>query len=177
MGYTSEDHRPEDRQEGATVGDPQHPQHADGQPEEGQAEELLRRALLAPDAAAAVALKVHGLTLADQLTVVFHGRRDLGTIQTYVANGGHGEGDQLGARDLLRVPVDLDLGETETRDEAREAYAAQARTLRDALQAADTVLAIWAGPLSELAECEVAVHRSVDLDVPLPAHRLMPVAL
>jgi hypothetical protein len=151
-------------------------QHADRH-DEGLAEELLRRALLDPDAAAAVALRVQGLALAEKLTVVFHGRRDLGTIQTYVANGGHGEGDQLGARDLLRVPVDLDLGETHTREEAQEAYAEQARTLRDALQAADTVLAIWAGPLADVTESEVAVLRSVDLDVPLPAHRLMPVAL
>jgi hypothetical protein len=151
-------------------------QHAEGQ-NDGDAEELLRRALLDPEAAAAVALRVQGLALAEKLTVVFHGRRDLGTIQTYVANGGHGEGQTLGARDLLRVPVDLDLGETFTREEAQEAYEAQARTLRDALQAADTVLAIWAGPLADVAESEVDVLRSVDLDVPLPAHRLMPVAL
>jgi hypothetical protein len=149
----------------------------DAQPDEGLADELLRRALLDPDAAAAVALKVHGLALADELTVVFHGRRDLGTIQTYVANGGHGEGERLGARDLLRVPVDLDLAETHTRAEAEEAYAEQARTLRDALQAADTVLAIWEGPLRDMAESAVAIVRSVDLEVPLPAHRLMPVAL
>jgi hypothetical protein len=155
----------------------QHPDRHDERPDEGLADELLRRALLDPDAAAAVALKVKGLALAEQLTVVFHGRRDLGTIQTYVANGGHGEGDQLGARDLLRVPVDLDLAETHTREEAKEAYEAQARTLRDALQAADTVLAIWAGPLRDVAESQVGVLRSVDLDVPLPAHRLMPVAL
>jgi hypothetical protein len=145
--------------------------------DDGQADDLLRRALLDPEAAAAVALKVHGLALAEELTVVFHGRRDLGTIQTYVANGGHGEGEKLGARDLLRVPVDLDLGETHTRAEAQEAYAAQARTLRDALQAADTVLAIWAQPLEEVAESYVTLQRSVDLDIPLPAHRLMPIAL
>lgn len=145
--------------------------------DDGQAEDLLRRALLDPDAAAAVALKVHGLALADELTVVFHGRRDLGTIQTYVANGGHGEGEKLGARDLLRVPVDLDLAETHTRAEAQEAYALQARTLRDALQAADTVLAIWAAPLEQVAESHVTLVRSVDLDIPLPAHRLMPIAL
>src|SRR3954453_2708608 len=151
-------------------------QHAEGQPD-GDAEELLRRALLDPEAAAAVALKVQGLALADQLTVVFHGRRDLGTIQTYVANGGHGEGQTLGARDLLRVPCDLDLGETHTRAEARDAYEAQARTLHDALQAADTVLAVWAGPLADVAESHVDVVRSVGLDVPLPAHRQMPVAL
>jgi hypothetical protein len=148
------------------------PQH-----EDGDADDLLRRALLDPGAAAAVALKVDGLALADALTVVFHGRRDLGTIQTYVANGGHGSGERLGARDLLRVPVDLDLAETHSRSEAQEAYAAQARTLRDALQAADTVLAIWAEPLEKVAESHVTLVRSVDLDVPLPAHRLMPVAL
>jgi hypothetical protein len=148
-------------------------QHGDEQ----AADELLRRALLDPEDAAAVALKIHGLSLVDELTVVFHGRRDLGTIQTYVANGGHGEGEKLGARDLLRVPVDLDLGETHTRVEAQEAYTAQARTFRDALQAADTVLAIWAKPLEDVAESYVTLVRSVDLDIPLPAHRLMPVAL
>jgi hypothetical protein len=157
--------------------DAQHPDPQDDAPGDGSAEDLLRRALLDPDAAAAVALKVGGLALSDALTVVFHGRRDLGTIQTYVANGGHGEGERLGARDLLRVPIDLDLAETHTREEAQEAYAAQARTLRDALQAADTVLAIWEGPLRDVAESGVAIVRSVDLDVPLPAHRLMPVAL
>ena len=39
-----------------------------------------------------MALRVPGLPLCDTLTVVFHGRRDLGTIQTYVAHGGHGAG-------------------------------------------------------------------------------------
>jgi hypothetical protein len=157
--------------------DEQHQDRQDDRPGEGLADELLRSALLDPDAAAAVALKVHGLAVAEQLTVVFHGRRDLGTIQTYVANGGHGSGERLGVRDLLRVPCDLDLGESHTRAEAEEAYAAQARTLRDALQMADTVLAIWEGPLRDVAESAVGVVRSVDLDVPIPAHRLMPIAL
>jgi hypothetical protein len=157
--------------------DEQHPDRQDDVPGEDLADELLRRALLDPEAATAVALKINGLALVDALTVVFHGRRDLGTIQTYIANGGHGEGEQLGARDLLRVPVDLDLGEAYTREEAEDAYAAQARTLRDALQAADTVLAIWEGPLRDVAESDVQLVRSVDLDIPLPAHRLMPVAL
>lgn len=144
---------------------------------DGLAEDLLRRALLDPERSAAVAMRVRGLALADTLTIVFHGRRDLGTIQTYVANGGHGEGAKLGAGDLLRVPVDLDLADAEGRDQAEHAYAVQARTLRDALQAADAVLSVWREPLSELAGSEVGVDRSVDLDVPVPAHRLMPVAL
>src|SRR6185295_12821072 len=129
------------------------------------------RALIDPEASVAVALKVNGLALADALTVVFHGRSDLGTIQTYVAHGGRGAGE------LLRVPCDLDLGDAESRDEAEEAYVAQARTLRDALVAADTVLAIWQAPFADLAEGEIAVSRSIDLGVRLPAHRLMPIAL
>jgi hypothetical protein len=145
--------------------------------EQDDAEDLLRRALIDADRSAAVALKVEGLALAQALTVVFHGRSDLGTIQTYVANGGHGAGVALGAADLLRVPCDLDLGEAESLLEAEELYADQARALRDALTAADTVLAVWREPLQELAEAEVAVDRSIELQVRLPAHRLMPVAL
>src|SRR5919109_897112 len=116
------------------------------------AEELLRRALIDPDASVAVAMRVGGLALADTLTIVFHGRADLGTIQTYVADGGRGAGSAIGADELLRVPCDLDLADAESRDEAEEAYAEQARTLRDALLAADTVLAIWREPLEAIAE-------------------------
>jgi hypothetical protein len=141
------------------------------------AEELLRRALVDPEAAVAVALRVEGLALADRLTVVFHGRADLSTIQTYVAHGGHGAGDAIGAGELLRVPCDLDLADAETRHDAEQAYAEQARTFRDALLAADTVLAVWREPLEELADGRVAVDRSVELGVRVPAHRLMPVAL
>jgi hypothetical protein len=142
-----------------------------------ESEDLLRRALIDPDASVAVAMRVGGLSLAQSLTIVFHGRADLGTIQTYVAHGGRGAGSAIGADELLRVPCDLDLGDAGTRDEAEEAYAGQARTLRDALLAADTVLAIWREPLEALAEAPVGVDRSVDLQVRLPAHRLMPVAL
>ena len=60
------------------------------------------------------------------------------------------------------MPCDLDLGEAATRDEAEELYAEQARALRDALIAADTVLAVWREPLEELAEAEVTLDRSVD---------------
>ena len=141
------------------------------------AEELLRRALLDDDASAAVALKVDGLALAQALTVIFHGRRDLGTIQTYIVNGGRGAGMAVAADELLRVPCDLDLGDAESRDEAADLYAEQAGALRDALVAADTVLSVWRGPLEALAESEVGVDRSIQLPVRLPAHRLMPVAL
>jgi hypothetical protein len=144
---------------------------------EDDPDDLLRRALIDPDASLAVALKVDGLALADTLTVVFHGRADLGTIQTYVAHGPLGAGTAVAADALLRVPVDLDLGDAESRDEAEEAYVEQARTLRDAILAADTVLAIWREPLAELAESRVGIDRSIDLGVRLPAHRLMPVAL
>lgn len=139
------------------------------------AEELLQRALLDPDASAAVALRVDGLPLSRALTVVFHGRRDLGTIQTYVAHGGRGAGDAIGAGELLRVPCDLDLADAGSREEAEHLYAEQARALRDALQAADTVLVLWREALAGLGE--VGVDRSVELRLSLPAHRLMPVAL
>src|SRR5918911_59515 len=144
---------------------------------EDDADDLLRRALIDPEASVAVALKVNGLPVSQALTVVFHGRADLGTIQTYVAHGPRGAGSAIGADELLRVPCDLDLGDAETRDQAEEAYAEQARTLRDALLAADSVLAIWREPLQALAEAPVDVDRSVGLQVRLPAHRLMPVAL
>jgi len=145
--------------------------------DDDRSDDLLRRALLDAEASAAVALRVEGLPLAEALTVIFHGRRDLGTIQTYVAHGGRGAGTAVRADELLRVPCDLDLGDAGTRNEAEEAYAEQARVLRDALLAADTVLAIWREPLQDIAEARVGVDRSVDLQVRLPAHRLMPVAL
>ena len=152
-------------------------QDPDDRFEDEAAEELLRRALLDADAAAAVSLKVDGLSLADAMTVVFHGRRDLGTIQTYVAHGPHGAGDAIAAADLLRVPCDLDLHAAHDRDEAEEIYTEQAAALRDAIVAADTVLSVWIEPLAELADQAVAVDRSVELQLRLPAYRLMPVAL
>jgi hypothetical protein len=142
-----------------------------------ESEELLRRALLDAQAAASVALKVQPLSTCEALTIIFHGRRDLGTIQTYVAHGGLGTGERVGARDLLRVPCDLDLGDAGDRDEAEELYASQAKALKDAITAADTVLAVWREPLEEVAGSAVGVDRSIELPVQLPAHRLMPVAL
>jgi hypothetical protein len=141
------------------------------------ADDLLRRALLEPGASAAVALRVGNLPLSDSVTVVFHGRRDLGSIQTYVARGRHGTGAALGANELLRVPCDLDLGDAEDRDEAERLYAEQAAAMRDALAAADTVLAIWKEPFEDLAHAHVSVDTRIELDVDLPAHRLLPTAL
>ncbi|HEY3021497.1 MAG TPA: hypothetical protein VGJ32_14970 [Solirubrobacteraceae bacterium] len=145
--------------------------------DDDRSDELLARALLDAGASAAVALKVGGLSLAEALTVIFHGRRDLGTIQTYVTHGGRGAGSAVRADELLRVPCDLDLAEAGDREEAEELYAEQARALRDALVAADTVLAVWREPLAELADGNVGVDRSIDIRLRLPAHRLMPVAL
>src|SRR5262245_12098862 len=141
------------------------------------ADELLRRALLDSEATAAVALRVAGLPLCEQLTVVFHGRRDLGTIQTYVTNGGRGAGAAVTADELLRVPCDLDLAGAEDREEAEHLYAEQAAAMRDALVGADTVLDIWREPLEDLAHSRVEVDRRIVLDVDLPAHRLLPAAL
>src|SRR6476619_8370807 len=134
------------------------------------ADDLLRRALIDAEASAAVARRVKGLPLCEELTVVFHGRRDLGTIQTYVAHGGRGAGASVAAGELLRVPCDLDLGAAEDREEAEALYAEQAAALRDALVGADTVLDIWREPLEELAHAHVQVDRRIDLNVRLPAH-------
>ncbi len=140
-------------------------------------DDLLRRALTDDDEAAAVALKVRGLPVCDSVTVIFHGRRDLATLQTYVTPGVRGAGAAVRADELLRVPCDLDLADADDRDEAELLYAEQARALRDAMVGAATVLSVWAEPLEEMAEGRVAVDRSVTLDVELPAHRLLPVAL
>ena len=76
-----------------------------GQPnDDGAAEELLRAALLDDSSAVAVSLKVQGLPLSDSMTVIFHARRDLGTLQTYVTWGALGAGSTVSAGELLRVP-------------------------------------------------------------------------
>jgi hypothetical protein len=145
--------------------------------DEDHPEELLRRALIDTEASAAVALRVGGLPVCEQLTVVFHGRRDLGTIQTYVAHGGRGAGTAVAADELLRVPCDLDLGGAEDREEAEHLYAEQAAAMRDALVGADVVLDLWREPLEDLAGAPVVVDRRLELGVRLPAHRLLPAAL
>ena len=144
---------------------------------EEHADDLLKRALIDAEAAASVALRVAPLTLSETLTVVFHGRRDLGTIQTYVTHGGRGAGDAVGKDELLRVPCDLDLAAAGDRDEAEHLFAEQAGALRDALVGADTVLDIWREPLEDLAHDRIRVDRRINLNLRLPAHRLLPTAL
>jgi hypothetical protein len=145
--------------------------------QEGDADELLRRALLDDSASVAVSLRVDGLPLSDAVTVIFHARRDLGTLQTYVAPGSRGAGSTVSASELLRVPCDLDLGDAEDRDEAERLYVEQATALRDALVGADLVLDVWREPLSDMVGTGVEVDRSVELSVRLPAPRLLPTAL
>ena len=144
---------------------------------EDGAEELLRRALLDDSAAVAVSLRVGGLPVSEAVTVIFHGRRDLGTLQTYVTSGSLAAGATVSAGDLLRVPCDLDLADAEDRAEAEQLYLEQATALRDALVGADVVLDVWRRPLGELLGAEIVVDRSVELTVRLPAHRLLPTAL
>jgi hypothetical protein len=141
------------------------------------AEELLRAALLDDSAAAAVSLRVEGLPLSEAMTVIFHGRRDLGTLQTYVTWGSRRAGAVVSAGELLRVPCDLDLADAEDRAEAEQLYVEQATAMRDALVGADTVLDVWREPLSAALGTIVAVDHSTELAVRLPAHRLLPTAL
>jgi hypothetical protein len=124
-----------------------------------------------------MSLRVAGLPVSDAVTVIFHGRRDLGTLQTYVTPGSKGAGARVAASDLLRVPCDLDLAEAEDREDAERLYVEQATALRDALLSADTVLDVWREPLCEMVDTDVMIDRSVELPVRLPAPRLMPTAL
>jgi hypothetical protein len=145
--------------------------------QDSQADELLRRALLDESSSVAVSLRVGGLPLSEAVTVIFHGRRDLGTLQTYVTRGSRGAGATVAANELLRIPCDLDLADAEDRDEAERLYVEQATALRDALLSADVVLDVWREPLEELVAPDVAVDHSLELSVRLPAHRLLPTAL
>ena len=143
----------------------------------GAAEELLRRALLDDSSGVTVSLRIAGLPVSDAVTVIFHGRRDLGTLQTYVAFGSREAGATVSASELLRVPCDLDLADAGDREEAERLYVAQASTLRDALVGADTVLDVWREALADVVGTSVTVDHSVALSVRLPAHRLLPTAL
>src|SRR6201985_659877 len=131
--------------------------------EAGAAEDLLRRALLDDSSAVAVSLRVSGLPLSEAVTVIFHGRRDLGTLQTYVTWGSRGAGATVSAGELLRVPCDLALADARDREEAERLYVEQATAMRDALIGADTVLDVWREPLSDIAGSGVAIDHSVQL--------------
>ena len=149
----------------------------DPRPGRSQAEDLLRQALLDDSSSVAVSLKVGGLPLSESVTVIFHGRRDLGTLQTYVTRGSRGAGTTIAASELLRVPCDLDLADAGDRADAERLYIEQATALRDALVGADVVLDVWREPLGELLGVNVNVDHSIELSVRLPAHRLLPTAL
>jgi hypothetical protein len=149
----------------------------DHTPRGDSAEELLRRALLDDSTAVAVSLRVGGLPVSDSVTVIFHGRRDLGTLQTYVAPGSRGAGATIAASEMLRVPCDLDLADADDRQDAERLYVEQATALRDALVGADVVLDVWREPLCDLVGSHVDIDRSIELGVRLPAARLLPIAL
>jgi len=149
----------------------------DSRPEKGPAEELLRRALLDESSSVAVSLKVGGLPLSESVTVIFLGRRDLGTLQTYVARGSRAAGTTVAASEMLRVPCDLDLADADDRADAERLYIEQATAFRDALVGADVVLDVWREPLGDLLGGDVNVDHSIELSVRLPAHRLLPTAL
>jgi hypothetical protein len=146
-------------------------------PGRSESEDLLRQALLDDTSSVAVSLKVGGLPLSESVTVIFHGRRDLGTLQTYVACGSRGAGTTVAASELLRVPCDLDLADAGDRADAERLYIEQATALRDALVGADVVLDVWREPLGDMLGSDVSVDHSIELSVRLPAHRLLPTAL
>jgi len=149
---------------------------ADDHGRDTDAEDLLKRALLDEGSAVSVSLRIGGLPVSDSVTVIFHARRDLGTLQTYLTPGSLGAGSRVSPSDLLRVPCDLDLAEAADRDDAERLYAEQARSLRDAVLSADVVLAIWREVLGALMGT-VQTRAAVDLAARTPLPRLMPTVL
>src|SRR3979411_2137569 len=93
---------------------------ADQTPDPNAAEALLRRALLDDSSAVAVSLRGGGLPVSEAVTVIFHGRRDLGTLQTYITPGSRGAGTKVAANQLLRVPCDLDRADAGDRAEGAQ---------------------------------------------------------
>ena len=142
----------------------------------GDAEELLKRALLDAASAVSVSLRIDGLPVSEAMTVIFYARRDLGTLQTYLTPGSRGAGSKVAPSELLRVPCDLDLAEAFDREDAERLYAEQARTLRDAVLGADVVLELWREALADLLG-NVVIKMSAALPARAPLPRLMPTAL
>ncbi len=144
--------------------------------QDGDAEELLKRALLDAASAVSVSLRIDHLPVSEAVTVIFYARPDLGTLQTYLTPGSLGAGSTVSPSQLLRVPCDLDLAEAADRDHAERLYAEQARTLRDAVLGADVVLELWREALAERLG-DVVTRMSVGLPTRVPLPRLMPTSL
>ena len=142
-----------------------------------RSEDLLKRALLDAEAVAAVALKVDGLPALrvghDHLPRPPRPGHHPDLCRPRPPR--HRRGG-LAQRAAAR-PVRPRPRRRRDREEAEQLYAEQAAALRDALVGADTVLDIWREPLSAMAGSTVAVDRSIELQVNLPAHRVLPVAL
>jgi hypothetical protein len=151
-------------------------QDADDQDRQSNGEDLLRRALLDEGSAVSVSLRIDGLPVSEAVTVIFHARRDLGTLQTYLTPGSLGAGSRVAPSALLRVPCDLDLADAADREDAERLYAEQARSLRDAVLSADLVLGIWREVLGALLG-RVQTRAAVDLAARTPLPRLMPTVL
>ena len=143
------------------------------------ADDLLRRALIDQDASAAVALRVGGLPLCEHA----HGRLPRPPRPRHDPDLHHPRrprGGQRGRRPTSCCASRATSTSPAARDreEAEELYAEQAGALRDALAGADTVLDSLAraarGPRAARAS---TVDRRIELDVRLPAHRLLPAAL
>ena len=119
-----------------------------------------------------------GLPLCDALTVVFHGRRDLGTIQTYVAHGGRGAGaagraGRAAARAVRPRP------RRRRGPRGGRARCTPSRPPRCATRSSAPTPCSTSGASRSRTSRRphVEVDRRIALDVRLPAHRLLPAAL
>ena len=94
--------------------------------------------------------------------MIFHARRDLGTLQTYVACGARGAGTTVTANELLRVPaISISAMPRTARTQSR-CTLEQATAFRDALVGADIVLDVWRSCFGDLIGSVIAVDHSVD---------------
>ena len=106
-----------------------------------EADDLLQRALIDAEASAAVALRVGGLAMSEaRHRHLPRPARSRARSRRTSRTAARAPARPSRASELLRVPCDLDLADAADRDEAEELYAAQAKAIRDAIVAADTVL-------------------------------------
>ena len=140
------------------------------------AERAPRRALLDDSSAVAVSLRVDGLPVSDAVTVIFHARRDLGTLQTYVAYGSRGAGATVPPASCCACPA-TSTSPTPTTARRPSACTSSRPTCCATRSSAPTSCSTSGASRSATSRHAGHVDHSVELAVRLPAPRLLPTAL